>query len=41
VAIGAVVGIKFYLLACFAAILVLMIFAVFGFLEQKVFKDRK
>ena len=40
-AIGAAVGIKFYLLACFAVILVLMIFAVLGALEQKVFKDRK
>ena len=37
-AIGAAIGIKLYLLACFASILVLIILALFGVLERKVFK---
>lgn len=39
-AIGAAIGIKFYLLASFATILVLIIFIVFGKIENKIFSPR-
>jgi putative Mg2+ transporter-C (MgtC) family protein len=37
-AIGLAVGAKFYSLAIFSTVLVLMIFYFFGFLEEKLFK---
>jgi len=37
-AIGIAVGIKFYLAACVASVLVLIVFAFFGFLERKIFE---